>query len=105
MCPNEGLSVKENPAKDVDPRKGVMETIRKGCPASVLLAVDFVEMCVGSQHEQATEAIFIRNSMDDDDDQDTEPIEMHPKQQACFERACNLIGIYFDAEAARIKGE
>lgn len=91
----------EVPNDEAWPKKPLGQIIRDECPAGVLLAVHFVEMTLDQFHEHRQESVL----MDTEDGIESHAIEMPSKQQAAFDLACNLIGTYFVAEAARIKGE
>lgn len=70
-------------------------------PPAVAVAMGFVDMANGYMGPRC----FVQHHPFNGESHVVENVELHPKQEAAFERACNLIGVYFDAEIERLERE
>lgn len=70
-------------------------------PPAVAVALGFVQMA----NDHMGPRCFIRHRPFEGETHEVVNVDLHPKQEAAFDRACNLIGTYFDAEIERMERE
>ncbi len=76
------LSVVKNPIR--------RDCLPSGVPVRVAVAIDFIRQCNEHMGLQAM------GWSGEQDATDVRSLELHAKQEAAFDRACNCLGKYFD---------
>lgn len=71
-------------------------------PIAVVLALNFIR---ASNDSMGVRILDRSNRITGEIHEVMKEIELHPKQEAAFNQACNLLGVYFDAETERIERE
>lgn len=70
-------------------------------PPAVAVAMGFVQMA----NDYMGPRCFVHHRPYEGESHNVVEVELHPKQNAAFECACNLLGVYFDSEIERIERE
>jgi hypothetical protein len=71
-------------------------------PIAVVLALNFIR---ASNESMGARILDRSNRITGEVREVIREVDMHPKQEAAFKQACNLLGVYFDAETERIERE